>query len=378
MSDMDVFEQRFVRAYQRYLDQAPVQIDADALARRVVGARRPALLSGWSSVFRNDRPMLWVVLAALLSLALIGSLLAAGAARVLDRSYPPVLTGSQSLVWMSRAVSGDELWIMGDGGLWHYVGDAWQGPISPAPLDGQMVSGLALGPDGALLVSGDTTVANLRSGQWRAEWEAPFDGLRSPVVAADGTVWVARGADLIALPRVAGQPTRTVTCPQTISRIAAATDGALYVGGFWYAGGTGLARSDGTTCANVDPLGDGQIHEVGEIAAGPGGSVAASLLDENGDFGACCRGWVALLQDGRWSTIWGPAIRGGVSTGLAIAPDGHPWFIDATGLMRYGDGAWRMVAESAHSLALAPDGVLWYERSRSLGIERLNTDQFGK
>ena len=280
---------------------------------------------------------------------------------------------------MSRAVSGDELWTMGDGeGLWHYVGDAWQGPLSPPPLAGEMVSGLALGPDGALWVSGETTVAVLREGVWSAAWRAApsFGGLGGLVVAADGTVWVGQGSELVGLRREAvGYSARTVAGPRAVNRIAATTDGSIYVGGFRYAGGEGLARSDGTTCALVDPLGDGQIHQVSDLAAGPAGSLLATVFDE--DSGGCpCRVWVVLLQDGRWSTISGPTVEPGVSLGQAIAPAGHPWRIDSDlGLQRYEGGVWRVVASSARSLAIAPDGVLWSMTDR--GIERIRTDEVG-
>ena len=318
---------------------------------------------------------LWVAMAAMLALALIGGLLGAGTSRLLQRPYP-LLTGNPDLNWISRqgAVSGDELWTI-DGGLWHYVGDAWQGPLSPPPLDGEMMSGLALGPDGALWVAGETTVAVLRDGVWSLVWKAG-GGLGGLVVAPDGTAWVGQGRELVGLRRAAtGYSARTVLCPQVINRIAAAADGTIYVGGFRYAGGEGLARSDGMTCDLVDPLGDGQVHEVSDLAAGPGGSLLATVFDE--DSGGCpCRVWVVMLQDGRWSTISGPTVEPGVSLGQAIAPDGHPWRIDSDlGLQRYEGGVWRVVAASARSLAMAPDGVLWYMTDR--GIERIRTDEVG-
>ncbi len=195
------------------------------------------------------------------------------------------------------------------------------------------------------------------------------------VVAPDGTVWFGHVRELTGLRRAAaGYSARSVTCPTVINRIAATTDGTIYVGGFMYAGGDGLAKSDGMTCALVDPLGDGRVHEVGDLSAGSAGSLLATVFDEDG--GTCCRVWVVMLQDGRWSTISGPTVEPGVSLGLAIAPDGHPWRIDGDlGLERYEGGVWRVVAASARSLAMAPDGVLWYMTDR--GIERIRTDEVG-
>ena len=320
---------------------------------------------------------LWVALAAMLALALVGGLLGVGVSRLRQRPYP-LLTGNPPLAWMSLAVSGDELWTMGDGeGLWHYIGDAWQGPLSPPPLAGEMVSGLALGPDGAVWVSGETTVAVLREGAWHVAWRDASGGPVAPlVVAQDGTVWFGHGRELTGLRRAAaGYSARSVTCPTVINRIAATTDGTIYLGGFMYAGGDGLARSDGATCGLVDPLGDGQVHEVWDLSAGPGGSLLATVFDEDSS-GGPCRVWVVMLKDGRWSTISGPTVEPGVGPGPAIAPDGHAWRIDSDlGLQRYEDGVWRVVAASALSLAMAPDGVLWYMTDR--GIERIRTDEVG-
>jgi hypothetical protein len=350
---------------------------------------------------------LWVAVAATLALALVGGLLAAGGWRLLQRLRPlehpyPILTGASGLWWNSIAVSGDELWTItsvytgavgGLGersvppesplGLAHYVGNAWQGPVGLPALDGENVIGMALGPDGTLWVAGERTVALLRDGASRVAWKAgPSGGLKDLAVAADGTVWVAQGRDLIGLtPSADGYSARSVTCPDGISRIAATTDGSIYVGGFMYNGGNGLARSDGSTCASVDPLGDGRIHEVSGLSAGRDGGLLASVFDESGN--ACCRRWVAMLHDGRWSTISGPTFTDesapggadGLVEGVILAPDGHPWGIGLNrGLMRYEDGAWGIVvAGNIHTMAVAPDGVLWYETDR--GIERIRTDE---
>jgi hypothetical protein len=379
MTDMDIFEARFERAYRRYLSDAPTQVDAAAVASAVAVSRRPRL-TGWTWPFRTDRPLVWIALATLLALALMGSLLAAGAARLLERPYPVVTGGPENgLAWLSRAVSGDELWTMDYDGLWRYVDGAWQGPLSPPPLGDESTLGLAVGPDGAFWVSGERTVAAFRDGVWRAVWKAaaPENSTYGLVVAPDGTIWVAQGRELIGLrEEMTSYAALSVTCPRTINRIAATTDGAIYVGGFSYAGGWGLARSDGNTCTDLDPLGDGQVHEVADIAAGPAGSLAAVLFDEDGANGPN-RAWVVILQDGHWSTITDPDGRAGVGLfGLAIAPDGHLWGIRPDqGLVRYENGGWHRVAESALSMAMAPDGVLWYATDR--GIERIRTDRFG-
>jgi hypothetical protein len=385
MTDMDVFEARFARAYQRYLIDAPTQVDAAALAHSAVVTRRLPRLAGWTWPWRSRRVALWAAVALLLALSL-GAAFVGSAPTPAPTATPapsalptyPVLTGTRGLAGMSRAVSGDELWTVGEGGLWHYADEAWQGPIRPPLLDGETVSSLALAPDGAVWVAGQTTVAVLRDGAWRVVWKTTASrGLAGLDVAPDGTAWVAQGAELIGLQREAAAA-RSVACPQSIQRIAVATDGTVYAGGYAYGGGEGLASSDGITCALIDPVGDGGVHQIAELAAGPAGSLLATVFDnEGGNNPPNFAVWVVMMRDGRWSTLSGPTDEPRVSFGLAIAPDGQPWRIDSdSNLTRYEDGVWRVVAASAQSLTMAPDGVLWYETDR--GIERIRMDQVGQ
>jgi len=77
--------------------------------------------------------------------------------------------------------------------------------------------------------------------------------------------------------------------------------------------------------------------------------------------------------------IYGPTVQPNLPLlfgGQAIAPDGQVRRSDPDlGLMRYGGGGWRVVAPRASALAMAPDGVLWYQPDR--GIERIQTNEFG-
>jgi hypothetical protein len=294
----------------------------------------------------------------------------------------PVLTNIPGELGLSGiAVSGDELWNTGLDGLWHYVDGAWEGPLNPPPLAGESLTGLAVGPDGALWVAGEKTVAVLRDGVWRAAWTAPGIGWGGLAVAPDGTVWVGReDRTLVGLRQEgAGYAAQAVACPNSMSRFAVTTDGTLYAGSFFYSdGAAGLAMSDGTTCRLVYPLGDGQDHEVADLAAGPNGSLVATLFDEErpGD-GTVSRSWLVMLRNGAWSTIAGPTNEFSVGFRQAIDPGGHPWLIDSErGLMRYGGGAWQVVAGAPiESMEMAPDGVLWYQTDR--GIERIRTDEVG-
>jgi hypothetical protein len=296
----------------------------------------------------------------------------------------PVITeipGDLGLTWTSRAVSGDELWNVGLDGLWHYIDEAWTGPIVPPPLETESINRLAVGPDGALWVTSETTVAVLRDGSWSRAWGSEL-GVRALAVAPDGTAWVTQLHELVALrPVAAGYDAKFILCPDYMSRLAVTTDGVVYAGSFSYSDGFGgLVTSDGVTCGVADPLEDGQANDVFDIAAGPAGSLLVTLSHETPVNGVMTwdGGWTALLRDGHWSTI-DNASAAVVGIGLAIDPGGHPWALGKEGLMRYGDGGWSLIAEGATSLAMAPDGVLWYQTDHGAGfqVERLRTDQIG-
>lgn len=89
MHELDVFESRFAAAYRRYVDEAPTQVDAAAVARTVAASRpRPrAITAPWA--LRPARTLSWVVLGALLLAALGAAALVAGS--LLERKLPAVV-----------------------------------------------------------------------------------------------------------------------------------------------------------------------------------------------------------------------------------------------------------------------------------------------
>ena len=89
MHELDVFESRFAAAYRRYVDEAPTQVDAAAVARTVAASRpRPrAITAPWA--LRPARTLSWVVLGALLLAALGAAALGAGS--LLERKLPAVV-----------------------------------------------------------------------------------------------------------------------------------------------------------------------------------------------------------------------------------------------------------------------------------------------
>ena len=90
MAELDRFEARFVAAYRRYLAEAPVEVDAVAVARQVAAAapRRHAL-SGFRP-FGLSPAFAWTVLLAALLAALVGGALLVGSQRKLPAVLPPI------------------------------------------------------------------------------------------------------------------------------------------------------------------------------------------------------------------------------------------------------------------------------------------------
>ena len=92
MAELDRFEARFVAAYRRYLAEAPVEVDAVAVARQVAAAapRRHAL-AGFRP-FGLSPALAWTVLLAALLAALVGGALLVGSQpqRRLPAVVPPV------------------------------------------------------------------------------------------------------------------------------------------------------------------------------------------------------------------------------------------------------------------------------------------------
>ena len=82
MPEHEPFETRFRRAYGRYLDEVPVEVDALEVARAAATQRRFGL--GWPGIVGPARVLVWVVLLALLLAALAASALLTG-------SQPPAL-----------------------------------------------------------------------------------------------------------------------------------------------------------------------------------------------------------------------------------------------------------------------------------------------
>jgi hypothetical protein len=103
MPEREPFETRFSRAYRRYLDEVPTEVDALEVARTAATQRRFRL--SWPRIVGPARALVWVVLLALLLAALAASTL---------------LTGSQPAVLVSPTeVSGTSPCTQTESGQWH-------------------------------------------------------------------------------------------------------------------------------------------------------------------------------------------------------------------------------------------------------------------
>ena len=78
MGELDAFETRFSTSYRRYLDEAPTEVDAAALAQTVVAAHPVARRGLWPVALRPVRALMWLLLLGLLLAALLGAALVAG------------------------------------------------------------------------------------------------------------------------------------------------------------------------------------------------------------------------------------------------------------------------------------------------------------
>lgn len=329
----------------------------------------------------------WVLVAAAAMLVLLAGLLLAtgGRPQPIFRSplvLPPLVLDIHYNVRF-LAVGREEAWVADhDGRLWHGTAAGWIGPeLTPGPG----IRALALLSDGRLVVTGDLgTQVREPAGDWRVLGTAGSNGV---AVDSSGAIWATESQDLVAgLARYAEQAggwERTwIDCPAGGLFVAAATDGAVWTGGFAYAMRAGLARFDGTRCDEVFVFDAGR-RDVYDLAAGPNREVVARLGPPDDDPWAGGPGTV-LWDGSTWRTL--SSSSDPIEEELAIGPDGAVYGAGDGRIRRYRDGRWETVVDpvtfsdepafARGVLATAPDGTLWYATWRSdhsLSVERVPT-----
>jgi hypothetical protein len=105
--------------------------------------------------------------------------------------------------------------------------------------------------------------------------------------------------------------------------VVVTADGTVWTGGIAWSGTSGLARIDGSSCIEVSPLGDARRRDIGGLAAGPAGGLAAVVDDDSQD-GQSGRTSVVWFDGTAWSTLLTREVPGGGA--LAVGPMGEVWF----------------------------------------------------
>ncbi len=210
----------------------------------------------------------------------------------------------------------------------------------PVALPGDGTSTPVLGADGTLYVAvpdqGTRQPWGLfafdASGHVRAGWpyRLPAAGPSMKLVAApDGTLYVGAAQEIVALgPDGAPRPGWPVALPSTLTGMVLAADGTLYAES-WSAGqGDTLTAlgPDGRTKAgwpvSLPAPGaqllvapDGTVYDMGEVSSWPNETMRISVLDPSGLPKA---GWPITLR--------------GAEPGMALAPDGtlYAWWFEGT------------------------------------------------
>jgi hypothetical protein len=265
------------------------------------------------------------------------------------------------------AVSEGEAWVADGQGLWHFVGGAWVGPEAPE----LSIHALALGSDGTLFVAGSGGVTVRRDGRWSMAWTGnPVTGNATSVaIAPSGSVWIAASGELVELREMDGEwSSRSISCPAGGGGVVVTADGAVWTGGIGYSGTSGLARIDGDSCVEVWPLGDARRYDIGGLAAGPAGGLAAVVGEADQSGGTS----VVWFDGTAWSTLLTREAPGGGA--LAVGPMGEVWFSGRWpkyAIERYDNGAWHEVVAGvwASPISAAPDGTVWF--GGPSGIQRI-------
>ena len=298
------------------------------------------------------------------------------------------------------AISHDELWATGQGGiLWHFRVDAWSWePIDPRYSLAQ-VNDLALAPDGTLWAAGPEGVAYRRDGQWTIV-DAAEASLIS--VGRDGSAWVGSGSDeacRVSKLRFDGAAwvRRAVSgCPPDsygLSSLAVDASGALWAawtgmapceGGGWIGcPAAGLARLDGQSWEAIRELGGLELANPTIVGTTRTGDMW--VVDDPTAFRDPAEPEspvsAARFDGTDWTVVELPE---GFMADIVVAPDGTlwawTWWVPASagggrevdrGPARYDGTAWTFPYDGAglpwmQLAAVAPDGTVFGEVNSSL------------
>ncbi len=263
------------------------------------------------------------------------------------------------------AVSRDELWAIGDRGVWHYDGGAWTAESIDAARPSGTVADLALAPDGTLWAAGSDGIAYRRDGRWTVADPTAAGGI---AFGPDGTAWTVgpqgraeRWCHIWTVRStgtgwersgVAECPLHGVTEPAWT--IGVDGRGATWVGGRAFGMDAGLARYADGRWQTVDTIDGARVDGAAVLGTTPAGDLWIAVPGE------------AARHDGAtWRVVAPP---GDAEGGFALAVDGSLWVAipSATGgtrIARLEGGRWIYphpdVELPVTSVAAAPDGTVF-------------------
>jgi hypothetical protein len=322
MSDIDVFEARFRRAYRLYLDEAPTSVDGAQIARTVAmqqprfGITRPG--------FQN-RALVWVAIAALTLLALVAALVVGSSLLTPRRQLSPTgitLLNGDTGTYSTLATDGaGSVWARGFGRI------------------------LRLGPDGEVITT------------WTIADDAAFNA-SAMVPSRSRGVWLMYGSSIV---HFDGQTFgTTVVAPEAPSAIAEAPDGELWAA---FDGGRVL-RWTGQEWIDVEPA---------YAAISPAGTATTSLaVDDDGNVWIT---WASPVSgpgsgvarfDGTTWTRYNeldPSLALPFISIIPMSPT-DVWAGSRNVLFHFDGARWvdsspRLIAAGAASVARGPDGDVW-------------------
>lgn len=259
------------------------------------------------------------------------------------------------------------------GGLSRFDGDSWDYFLEDAE-----VGALAVAPDGALWAGVGCEVQRYDAGTWevigQCQDDLPLGNVLDIDFTSDGATWVATG---FGLARYDGQA--WTVYDKLANRLVAGPDGALWVDGWegsqdsWY-----LARMDGEAWTSYR-LAD----------AYPGGFRLGAVTPDGRLWGTVEGRGLASFDGGDWEeasswSFYPPEDGSPAPTSLlGAADDGTLWLATSQGVARFvpppagkRGGRWTdfQVEDGQRpfaptSLAIGPDGELWFNNTRLLPPE---------
>ena len=328
MSELAAFEARFGRAYRRYLDEVPADVDAAGVARAVASARPRARFGPAPWMPGAARAFLWALLLGLLLAALVGAALLVGSRPPIVRSIALVPTG----IDVVTVQTGEYARVVTDGKgiLWAYE---W----------------------GGRLVRYDPATGSGRS--WTISDDAAFT-MTQIAPARAGGVWMATGRTLRWFDGTAFR--EVIESPASISVLTEAPDGTLWAG----TSDGGVLHWNGTSWHRLDPGRPNADAAVNAITVDTAGRVWVGWLQYPTPPGT---GWVSLYDGSRWTQFDGndAAPLGDGVWSIAELPDHSVWVASGSGLARFDGRSWsdetprEAVGLAMSSIDAAPDGVIW-------------------